>query len=184
MQDDISIFLIEDFPSGLKALGESKFKTPRCSDDKVPIIILPECTTNGISTFKDKQYLNIDFPYYEKDKFSELTSWVKSLSSKPLYPFINDSGLGLIQMKVKLPHQFSIVNTDGSETNYFHSTNGSVIRCAVEMPCVWESNENIGVSFQMVQCKIIQNQQCLIQSMDEDPDYVPFTSGKSSGSSV
>ena len=77
-------------------------------------------------------------------------------------------------MKVKLPTDFSIINTDGSETNYFHSSNGSTIRCAVEIPCLWESNENIGLSFQMVQCKIIKNRHCLIQAIDEDPNYVPF----------
>lgn len=184
MEDDFSLFLLEKFPSDMKALGESKFKTPRCNDDKVPILILPECKTNGISTFKDKQYLNIDFPYSEKCKFSEITSWVRSLSDKPLYPLINDLDDGVIQMKVKLPPDFSVINTDGSETNYFHSSNGSTIRCAVEIPCVWETKENIGISFQMVQCKIIKNQKCLIQDMDEDPNYVPFRSVQSSGSSV
>jgi hypothetical protein len=170
---DISLFLLENFPSDMKALGESKFKTPRCNDEKVPIIILPECITNGISTFKDKQYLHIDFPSSDKNKFLEIISWVQSLSSKPLYPLINDLD-GIIQMKVKLPNEFSVINTDGSEANYFHSTNGSTIRCAVEIPCVWETNENIGISFQMVQCKIIKNQQCLIQTIDENPNYVPF----------
>ena len=170
---DISLFLLEDFPDDLKALGESKFKTPRCNDDKIPIIILPECVTNGISTFKDKQYLNVEFPSFEKDKFSKITSWIQSLSSKPLYPLITDLD-NSIQMKIKLPSEFSIINTDGSETNQFHSTNGSTIRCAVEIPCLWETNENIGISCQMVQCKIIKNQQCMIQAMDEDPNYVPF----------
>jgi len=170
---DISLFLLEDFPDDLKALGESKFKTPRCNDDKIPIIILPECVTNGISTFKDKQYLNVEFPSFEKDKFSKITSWIQSLSSKSLYPLITDSD-NSIQMKIKLPSEFSIINIDGSETNQFHSTNGSTIRCAIEIPCLWETNENIGISCQMVQCKIIRNQQCMIQAMDEDPNYVPF----------
>jgi len=52
---DIELFLLEDFPSNLKLLGESKFRTPRSIDDKVPIIVLPECATNGISTFRDKR---------------------------------------------------------------------------------------------------------------------------------
>lgn len=181
---DISVFLLENFPSDMKSLGESKFKTPRCNDDKVPILILPECITKGISTFKDKQYLHIDFPSSEKFKFSQIISWVRSLSDKPLYPLINELDDGVIQMKVKLPSEFSIINTDGSETNYFNSSNGSTIKCAVEMPCVWETKENIGISFQMVQCKIINNQKCLIQDMDEDPNYVPFKPIQSSGSSV
>lgn len=170
---DISLFLVENFPSDLKLIGESKFKTPRCIDDTVPIIILPECVTNGTSTFKEKQYLHIDFPVSEKEKFCKLNSWMQSISSKPIYQFMN--GLNdVFQMKVKVPNDCSIINTDGSETNHFHSSNGCTIRCAVEIPCVWESNENIGLSFQMVQCKIIRNQQCLIQSIDEDPNYVPF----------
>jgi hypothetical protein len=181
---DVSVFLLENFPSDMKALGESKFKTPRCIDDKIPVIVLPECVINGISTFKDKQYLHIDFQSPEKYKFSKITSWVQSLSDKPIYPLINDLDDGVFQIKVKLPAEFSIINTDGSETNYFHSSNGSTIKCAIELPCVWETNANIGVSFQMVQCKIIKNQQCLIQAMDEDPNYVPFKPIQSSGSSV
>ena len=188
MQDiskDISIFLLENFPSDMKALGESKFRTPRCDDDKIPIIVLPEGVTNGISTFKDKKYLNIDFQSSEKIKFSKITSWIQSLSDKPLYPLINDLDDGAFQMKIKLPAEFSVINTDGSETNYFHSSNGSTIKCAIELPCLWETNTNIGISFQMVQCKIIKNQQCLIQVMDEDPNYVPFKPMvQSSGSSV
>jgi|APSaa5957512622_1039677.scaffolds.fasta_scaffold01410_14 hypothetical protein len=171
---DISLFLLENFPSDMKALGESKFKTPRCNDEKIPIIVLPEGVTNGISTFKDKQYLHIDFQSSEKNKFSKITSWIQSLSDKPLYPLINDLDDGAFQMKIKLPAEFSVINTDGSETNYFHSSNGSTIECAIELPCVWETNTNIGISFQMIQCKIIKNQQCLIQAMDEDPNYVPF----------
>ena len=52
-------FLLENFPSDMKALGESKFKTPRCHDDKIPIIVLPEGVTNRISTFNGKKYLHI-----------------------------------------------------------------------------------------------------------------------------
>jgi len=181
---DISLFLLENFPNDMKALGDSKFRTPRCHDDKIPIIVLPECVFNRISTFKDKQYLHIDFQPPEKSKFSKIISWVQSLSSKPLYAFLNDLDDGVFQMKVKLPAEFSIINTDGSETNYFRSSNGSTITCAIELPCVWETNTNIGISFQLLQCKIIKNQQCLIQAMDEDPNYVPFKPIQSSGSSV
>lgn len=171
--EDIELFLVEDFPSDLKLLGDSKFKTPRCVDDKVPVIVLPECLTSGVSTFKDKNYLHIDFKTSEKEKFVKITSWIKSLSSKPIYPFITELD-DVLQMKIKLASEFSVINTDGSETNCFHSSNGSVIRCAVEIPCLWENNENIGLSFQMVQCKVLKNQQCLIQPVDENPTYVPF----------
>lgn len=188
---DISLFLLENFPSDMKALGESKFKTPRCHDDKIPIIVLPEGVTNGISTFKDKQYLHIDFQLSEKYKFSKITSWIQSLSDKPLYPLINDLENGVFQVKIKLPAEFSVIDTDGTEKTYFHSSNGSTIKCAIELPCVWETNTNIGISLQMVQCKIIKNQQCLIQAIDEDPNYVPFVPDQSvpdrvqsSGSSV
>ncbi len=170
---DIELFLLEDFPSNLKLLGESKFRTPRCIDDKVPIIVLPECATNGISTFRDKRYLNIEFPISDKEKFFKISSWVKNLSVKQIYPFITDLD-DVLQMKIKLPTDFSVINTDGSETNCFHSSNGSTIRCAVEIPCLWETNENIGLSFQMIQCKILKNQQCLIQAIDENSNYVPF----------
>jgi len=173
--DDISLFLLENFPSDMKVLGESKFKTPRCSDDKIPIIILPECVTSGISTFKDKKYLHVDFKIDQKEKFYEITSWVQNLSHKQLYPLINVLD-NVVKMKIKLPTEFSIVNIDGSQsqTSYFNASNGSTIRCAVEITCVWETNENIGLSFQMVQCKIIRNKQCLIQVIDEDPNYIPF----------
>ena len=98
---DVSVFLLENFPSDMKALGESKFKTPRCIDDKIPVIVLPECVINGISTFKDKQYLHIDFQSPEKYKFSKITSWVQSLSDKPIYPLINDLDDGVFSNKSK-----------------------------------------------------------------------------------
>lgn len=183
---DMSLFLVENFPDDMKLIGESKFKTPRCSDDKVPIIVLPECTTSGISTFKDKQYLHIDFKHSEKYKFDKLISWIKKLSTKTLYPLLTDLD-GFFQMKIKLPTDFSIINADGTETNKFHSSSGSTIICAVELSCLWETNTNIGLSIQMVQCKILKNQQCLIQVIDEDPAYIPFSQqikSQSSGSSV
>jgi hypothetical protein len=183
---DVSIFLVENLPDDLKLIGESKFKTPRCTDEKIPIVVFPECTTSGISTFKDKQYLHVDFKYSEKYKFDKLISWMKSLSQKTLYPLIIELD-DFFQVKIKLPNDFSVINVDGSESNQFHSSNGSTIKCAVELSCLWETNENIGLSIQMVQCKILKNQQCLIQMIDEDQDYIPFSQAnktQSSGSSV
>ena len=182
---DLSLFLVENFPNDIKLIGNYKFKTPRCIDDKIPIVILPECITSGISTFKDKRYLHIEFDSSEKYKFDKLINWMKSVSNKTLYPLLNDLN-GVLQMKIKLPNDFSIINVDGSETNQFHSSSGSTIRCAVELPCLWETNENIGLSVQMVQCKILKNQRCLIQVIDEDPNYIPFNENttQSSGSSV
>ena len=170
---DISLFLLEDFPDNLILLGESKFKTPRCCDNKIPIIVLPECCTTGVSTFRDKNYLHLEFSINEKYKFDKVFSWIKCISSKPLHPFITESE-DKIEMKVKLPIRVSVINIDGSETNTYLSSNASVIRCAVQIACLWENDSNVGISLQVVQCKIMNNKQCMIQPMDEYPDYVPF----------
>lgn len=169
--DDIDINFIENLPH-LKLWGSSKFKTPRCINEKIPILVLPECNTIGISTFKDKTYLNVSF---EKEKikcFQKIIDWVSSTSSKPLYPFITDD-----QMKIKLPpDMISVINVDGTESTSFSPPIGCLLRCAVELTCVWENSSHVGISFQLVQCKILRCAKCLISQMDENPEYIPFVS--------
>lgn len=177
MSSDIVSYLVEEFPENLKLLGSSKFRTPRCSDDKIPIIILPECTANGLSNFKDKSYLHVIFAAEDVDCFSKMINWVKSNSEKTFYPLIHEID-GKTIMKIKVPTDFSVVNVDGShEANGSHwltRSNGTVIRCAVEIPCVWENAENVGISLQLVQCKVIEEITCKIENIDEYPIYIPF----------
>lgn len=179
--DDLHVFLVEDFPQNLRLFGESKFRTPRCPDERLPIAVLPECVTNGLATFRDKNYLQVRLPRDAACKFDGVTRWIAEVSSKPLHPFLTEAD-GELHMKIKLPHEFSVLNVDGSESTRLHSSDGSTVRCAVELPCLWETDDSVGLSFQMVQCKIIKNRECMIQHLDEDPQYVPF--GQSSGSSV
>ena len=167
---DINPFLIENFPDNIKLHGDSKFKTPRCDDEKVPIIVLPECVTTGISVFGTKEYLHVSYAPEERSKFEKITAWVQSVSSKPLYPIITDFK-NKIQMKIRLPSEYSVLDIDGSEKDLKLSV-GLTLQCAVEIPCLWETDDNVGLSFQMVQCKIKPS--CMIQQMDEDPEYVPF----------
>ncbi len=179
--ENFHVCLVEDFPTDLLLFGDSKFRTPRCQDEKVPILVLPQCVTNGLSTFRDKTYLHLTFPLADRCKFDRVMSWLEQASSKTLHPFLTEEGGG-VHMKIKLPPDVSVLNVDGSETSHFQSSDGSTIRCAVEIPCLWETDDRFGLTFQMVQCKIMREKECMIEIVDENPQYVPFD--QSSGSSV
>jgi hypothetical protein len=170
-----NIFNLEYFPDELTVHGDSKFKTPRSYNEKVPIIILPQCIVNCVSTFRHKKYLEIFFGIHEMHKFEKITNWIRSQSCKPLYEFLNESN-NKIKMKIRLPEHFSFIDDNGSEVEKINFSSGSIIRCAVEIPCLWENENNIGLSFQMVQCKVVKeaiNEEainketsCMIQNFD------------------
>ena len=180
--ENINLFELQNFPNDMKLYGSSKFRTPRCVDDRVPIIVLPEGTTCGVNTWGNKSYLQVTFSKEEASKFDKITNWLQKEAeaaneggiAKLIHPILQEIDCDKFQVRIKLPEVFSVINSDGTESNSFHSTHGATMRCAVEMPCLWENKESIGLSLQMIQCKITQHQKCLIQPMHEDPEYVPF----------
>ena len=180
--ENINLFELQDFPDDMKLYGSSKFRTPRCVDERVPIIVLPECTTCGVSTWGNKSYLQVTFSKEQASKFDKITNWLQKEAeaanedgiAKSIHPIIQEVDCDKFQARIKLPEVFSVINSDGTESNCFHSTHGATMRCAVEMHCLWENKDSIGLSLQMLQCKITQHQKCLIQPMHEYPDYVPF----------
>jgi hypothetical protein len=164
--EDLCVFSLTEFPENIRLIGDSKFKTPRLEYEKVPIIILPEGFHDGISMFGEKKFLNISFSLDKKNNFEKIKRWMNNISEnvmKQVYPFIHEFE-GFISMKVKLPSEFSVIDMDGLETSSFHASYGSKIRCVVEIPCVWENCDNVGLSIQMVQCKVLESKKCMINS--------------------
>tara|TARA_Y100001936_G_scaffold249718_1_gene300736 strand:- start:809 stop:1336 length:528 start_codon:yes stop_codon:yes gene_type:complete len=174
--ENFHLFELNNFPE-LQLYGNTKFKTPRCLDDKVPILVLPEGVTNGLITFGNKNYLQVVFDADVACEFETINTWLSKQNDennkKLIHPILNQIE-DKFQMKIRLPETFSVINFDGSETSNFHSTIGAAMRCAVEMPCLWENNESIGLSFQMIQCKITKPPKCLISQLVEEPDYIPY----------
>lgn len=178
MNEDIEVFLVENFPESLKLHGDSKFKTPRCCDEKIPIIVLPECRTEGLSYFNDKTYLQLIFDTEQTTCFDKLTKWLHDKASgKPIFPVLNERD-GNFYLRIRIPDEISVINIDGRESSTFKAIIGSIIQCAVEIPLVWENSEQMGISFQLVQCKIIEQKRCMIQNIEEDPPYIPFVSDR------
>lgn len=176
--ENINVFFVEDFPDNVKLFGDSKFKTPRCAEEKIPVMVLPECITNGTSAFKEKKYLHIAFDTHSVKKFETMQSWLDDLSEKPLHPLFHQLSESQYSMKIKVPDSFSVIGVDGSESASFSSYSGAKIRCAVEIPFVWENDVAIGITLQLVQVKILCPTKCLITPMDEDLSnnisYIPY----------
>ncbi len=171
MEDDFEVFPVHEFPLDMKLYGSDKFKTPRTANDKVPIIVLPDSVSRGMTAFGDKQYLTLAFE--DAEPFRNMLVWMSSIieTTKPMFELLRISSDGVsYEMRVRIPNEYGVIDMDGKPAHRLHSfTEGSVLRCAIDIPCLWESATEYGLSAQLVQAKIIKsNSMCRILPMDDD----------------
>lgn len=170
--DDFEIFEVCDFPLSMKLYGADKFKTPRTQDERVPILVLPECVSRGVTTFGDKSYLTLTFE--DAEPFRNLLIWMTSIleTEKSMFQLIRISNDGVsYEMRIRLSDVYSVIDKNGMPAHRLHSLcEGSVLRCAVDIPCLWESATEYGLSAHLVQAKIMKsNSVCQIMpEMDHE----------------
>lgn len=197
--ENLGIFTCDDVPMDMQLIGGGSgkviMKTPRLADGRIPVLVLPSTRIDEIVTSYGKSYLNLCVD--DASAFWGLVDWARTVmpTGKPMNELLTMRGSGWI-LRVKLPERFSVLDCNGNECGTL-PPNGSVVRCAVEIPFVWENATSCGVTLQLVQCKIEQMARCMIVAMPDDVEepsssaitpavvssYVPFCRVPSSAES-
>lgn len=175
--------------STFQLVGRGKFKTPRCNDMSIPIVVTPEMRVNCIESFKDKIVVSCSTAF--KKSFRGMSDWLASLNDTLECNTIVEHGDAFfMKFKVASLQELYITDMDGvflPTAEEIMSLTGKQIVCAIELPCLWESKTQYGLAMNLIEVKILTSAPCLINddledihadrhtiALDIQPAYVPF----------
>lgn len=187
-KDDFYVFECKDFPLDMHLLGTGNFRSLRIHDEKVPIMVLPEAVSEGLQFFGEKRYLLLRLEPADVGVFGSVVDWCSTKSDKKFHGILGGGGC---VVKVKVPDWFELFDVDGNLLADVCAGErglqcGNRLRCAVELPWLWENSSSFGLTMQLVQAKVVLERKCLIVDVDEEepvefltpapvPGYLPVT---------
>jgi len=175
--------------STFQLVGTGKFKTPRCNDMTIPIVLTPEMRVNSIESFKEKIVISCSTKF--KNSFRGMSEWLASLNDTLTCNTIVAHGdVFLMKFKVSSLQELHITDMHGvilSTAEEIMSLTGKDIVCAIELPCLWQSDTQYGLAMNLIEAKILTSAPCLISddlediyadrhtiALDIQPAYIPF----------
>jgi hypothetical protein len=170
--EDLCLFTCDELPE-LMLCGSGKFRTPRLTDGRVPVLVLPpDGVLKDIPSFGAKAYAIVE--YKDDSVFSALVEWCESQCEKPMHEFMTRTPVGCT-LRLKLPAQFCVRTHEGSlasdPISALAMAIGTPLACAVEMPFLWENANAFGLTLQLVECQVATPPRpCLIVPLGEDEE--------------
>lgn len=163
---DFHVCLCKDFPStqDLRMHGEERFKMPRFSEERIPLVVLPPAVSTGIKSVYGKELLGLEF---ESDAdFRGMTEWANTLSGTDETRSNTDTDgqqiltlceTGKFYLGVRVPEHVSFLDCDGVCVKFapWLLQSGVRVQCVVEIPVCWRKGDKHGICLQLVQCKIL-----------------------------
>ena len=179
--------------SCFQLVGSGKFLTPRCRDMSVPILVISDVVVGSVESLErgDSKVSAVILCTVEETRAQGFLRWLRDIDAdRECKVLVDDEKLAL---KVRIMandnvmlfdrHASRIADVDGA----LRSLQGITMSCALELPCVWFSDDVYGITINLLEAHLstdIRPPTCLISdecsvedhplSLMIEPSYVPF----------
>lgn len=194
--DSIFSFLkIEDIEnSSLQLIGSGKYKTPRCRDMTIPILILSKAKVKNIQLLSDSNVSAYLSCAISKKDVCIFYQWLLSVDAdKNLMTSEEDDAI-ILKIRVISFNAVNFFDRSGSPMNTQEAVrslnlHNTFVNCALELPCMWFTEASYGLTLNLIEAIILTDDRmpvCLISDDDcidhidhpvsliIEPSYVPF----------
>ena len=144
---------------------------------------------NSIESFKDKIVISCSTKF--KNSFRGMSNWLASLNDTlACNTIVEHRDVFFMKFKVASLQELHITDMHGvilPTAEEIMSLTGKQIICAIELPCLWQSDTQYGLAMNLIEAKIMTSAPCLINddledihadrhtiALDIQPSYVPF----------
>lgn len=175
----------------LQLIGSGKFKTPRCHDMTIPILLLSNAKVTNIQFLSDANIsASLSCALRKKDA-SNFYQWLLSVDVDKSLMISEEDDAIILKIRITSFDDVHFVNRNGSSINPQEAVrllnfNHTFVNCVVELPCMWFTEASYGLTLNLIEASILTHSQipvCLISDYDSidhpvslnfEPSYVPF----------
>lgn len=177
--------------SSLQLIGSGKFKTPRCHDMTIPILILSNAKVMNIQILSDANVSALLSCAICKKDACNFYEWLLSIDTERNLVVSEEDDAIILKLRITsfddvnfLDKSLSPMSTQDAIRSL--NLNGTFVKCALELPCVWFTDASYGLTLNLIEAIILTNGSmpvCLISDDDNvdhpvsliiEPSYVPF----------
>jgi hypothetical protein len=187
-----SFLKIEDVKkSSLQLIGSGKFKTPRCHDMTIPILILSKAKVINIQLLPDANVSALLSCAICKKHACSFYEWLVSIDKNKNLAISEEDDAIILKIRITsfddvrfLDKNLSPMSTQDVIRSL--NLNGTFLSCALELPCMWFADASYGLTLNLIEANILTDGNmsvCLISDEDVvdhpvslmiEPSYVPF----------
>jgi hypothetical protein len=187
-----SVLKIEDINnSSFQLLGSGKFKTPRCHDMTIPILIVSKARVMSIQLLSDANVsASLSCAICKKDAWS-FYEWLLSVDTERNLMVHEEDDAVILKIRITSFDDVTFRDNNVSSMSTqdairLLNLNGTFIKCALELPCMWFMDASYGLTLNLIEANILTDNSmpvCLISDEDNvdhpvslniEPSYVPF----------
>ena len=187
-----SFLNIEDVKnSSLQLIGSGKFKTPRCHDMTIPILILSSAKVINIQLLSDANVsASLSCAICKKDAY-DFYEWLLSIDTERNLMVSEEHDAIILKIRITSFDDVNFIDKNLSPMSTQDAIrslnlNGTFVKCALELPCMWFTDTSYGLTLNLIEANILTDGSmpvCLISDEDHvdhpvsliiEPSYVPF----------